>query len=133
MQWLKDKLEVDENCEIDRFLTHTDNAELNVVHLLGNAVQPELAAYIDEHAHDAWVRLVNKQALLTRSPGGWTPLHSVADQSHKDIPKSRIRHMVQLVVCPCVWEFMVKQNNKGNTFLHLAALRGNEWFVKYSL
>ena len=131
MQWLQRK--VDQNFEIDRFLTHKDSSELNVAHLLATAVEPELAAYIDEHAPDAWKRLVNKQTLLARTPGGWTPLHSLADTPHKGIPQSRISHMVHCVVYPCVWETLVKQNNKGHTFLHLAGLRGNEWFVKYSL
>ena len=130
-QWLKRR--VDQNVEIDRFLTHKDEAEKNVAHLLANAVQPELAAFIDEHAHDTWVRLVNKQTLLARTPGGWTPLHSLADTPHKGIPQSRISHMVHCVVYPCVWETLVKQNNKGHTFLHMAGLRGNEFFVKYSL
>jgi len=37
-QWLKRK--VDQNVEIDRFLTHKDSSELNVAHLLATAVQP---------------------------------------------------------------------------------------------
>jgi len=130
-QWLQRK--VDQNVEFDMFLTYRDSSELNVAHLLAFAVQPELAEFIVDHAPDTWKHLVNTQTRLARTPGGWTPLHSLADTPHKGIPQSRISHMVHCVVYPCVWETLVKQNNKGHTFLHLAGLRGNEWFVRYSL
>ena len=41
--------------------------------------------------------------------------------------------MVRVFLGSCAWETVIKQNNKGNTFLHLAVSRGNETFVRVAL
>ena len=120
----------EEDSNIAKLLTHKDPAELNVAHVLAHAVEPELAVCIDERAHDYWVDLVNSQTIITRTPGGWTPLHCMADQTHKNMLASRVQEMVDCIIRACVWETMVKVNNKGNTFMHLAVQRGNIVFVQ---
>ena len=57
------------------YLQHKDAAGRTVAHVLAHQIQPDLAVYLYEVAHPAWMELVNTQTMLTRTPGGWTPLH----------------------------------------------------------
>ena len=49
------------------------------------------------------------------------------------MPDSRIKRMVKVLLDSCQWESVIKQNNKGNTFLHIAVTRGNETFTAFVL
>ena len=115
------------------YLRHKEYSGRTVAHVLAHQIQPELAETIYEAAPFLWKELANTQTILSRTLGGWTPLHCIADQDHRKVPDWRIKNMLSLLIHTVSYETATLQNNKGQTFMHLACYRGNYVFVKHAL
>ena len=81
----------------------------------------------------AFSTLCNTPTYATRTPGLWTPLHCLADQDHQHYEWKDLKEMVELLMDWTYLDALAQQNSKGNTFLHLAASRGNLYFMTCAL
>ena len=107
-----------------------DVGGISVAHLCAREC---FVAVVRELQCPAFSTLCNTPTYATRTPGLWTPLHCLADQDHQHYECKDLKEMVELLMDWTYLDALAQQNSKGNTFLHLAANRGNLYFMTCAL